>query len=317
MRALRAGAQAVGRELARGIAWQAERLGDRSPSRQSPSAARTRPSVTLSRDARALVRRRNLVDQRADRVEDRVERVAIAGEDHPAASAPAPSLPKASKVGSTMSRASPRRGARRPIAAVIASPTLSAISSASARLEPGGRAEMMEQVGVGAADPRRDRLERHRLRRLRSISRRARPRPRRRGFLRATGVCAFVTLLTFMSVIAIQSTAMENDLMTRKRQPVFGHPGRPHHHSARPPLRPRRGDPALVAWRAVPRRPHSTTRCRRPSRSARRSSSRACASSATAPTPRAGRGDQGVHDAGSDPQPRASGVQPPRRRRGL
>ena len=33
-------------------------------------------------------------------------------------------------------------------------------------LQPGGRAEMMEQIGVGAADLRRDRLQRHRLRPL-------------------------------------------------------------------------------------------------------------------------------------------------------
>ena len=62
-------------------------------------------------------------------------------------------------------------------------------------------------------------------------------------------------------------------------------PGGPHHHSARPPLRPRRGARRGCGTAGASKRLQSTMRCRRPSRSARPFSSKACARSATARRP--------------------------------
>ena len=105
-----------------------------------------------------------------------------------AASAPAPSLPNASKTRSTISIGSASWARARRTAASIAGADPVADQPGERRLQARGRAEMVEQIGVGLADPRRDRLQRHRLRALLDQQARAPPRARRRGSLRGSGV---------------------------------------------------------------------------------------------------------------------------------
>ena len=167
-------------------------------------------------------------------------------------------------------------------------------------VEPGDRAEMMEQIGVGAADLGRDRLQGDRGG---ALLEQQRARGGDRGgaaFLLASGVYGSVTLLTFMSAnghvpcSSLGVCSMTAASVTHRRDAR-----RPDHHPARPPLRARRCDAARW-WHGGRVRGDraSTMRCRRPSRWARRSSSRACARSAT----------------GADPSwPRTSRLSPPRK----
>ena len=60
-------------------------------------------------------------------------------------------------------------------------------------LKAGGRAEMVEQIGVGLADPGADRLQGHRLRPRFDQQARAPPRARRPGSLPGSGVHALLT----------------------------------------------------------------------------------------------------------------------------
>ena len=77
-------------------------------------------------------------------------------------SSPTRSAWKASNIASTTSRslASPRR--RLPIASVIEAETVAGDVLGQRLVQAGDAAEMMKQVGVGPADPGRNRLQRHR-----------------------------------------------------------------------------------------------------------------------------------------------------------
>ena len=129
----------------------------------------------------------------------------------------------------------------------------------------------------------------HRLRR--AAQRRLPPSGSRRG----SGVHA---LLTSMSVTLIYGHDRNHRTDSR----------RPDHHAARPALRPRRGGGALVARRQPAR--HRNLQCAVRHLPGRRGLFRR--KRAEVPRRRraqAGRGDQGVHHPGSDPQPRACRVQ--------
>jgi hypothetical protein len=102
----------------------------------------------------------------ADRLEDRPERVAVARQDHPRRERSGAAL--AERVEghvddlARVALAVPRTFDR------LGDPAGDAAGDRARKLglEPGGRAEMMEQVGVGAADLGSDRLQRNGLRSL-------------------------------------------------------------------------------------------------------------------------------------------------------
>ena len=105
-----------------------------------------------------------LVDEPVDGVEDRVERVAIAAEDHPGGERSGPfavegvegAVDDLARIGLALALALDDPGdlGRDPLAD----------QPRELALEPGGRAEMVEEVAVGLADPGADRLQSHRLR---------------------------------------------------------------------------------------------------------------------------------------------------------
>ena len=116
-----------------------------------------------------------LGDETADRIEDRVQRVAVAGEDHPGGERSGAFLAERvegpvddiARVGLAGPRALDRFG--------DAGRDRIGDRAGKLALKPGGRAEMMEQIGVGPADLRRDGLQRHRRRAVGRGAARARP----------------------------------------------------------------------------------------------------------------------------------------------
>ena len=109
---------------------------------------------------------RELGNEATDRIEDRVQRIAIASEDHP---------------GGKRSRALLAEGIEalvydHPRVGFAGACAFDGIGDAPIHrirdrlgelaLQPGRRAEMMQEIGVGPADLCGDRLERHRLRPL-------------------------------------------------------------------------------------------------------------------------------------------------------
>ena len=107
-----------------------------------------------------------LGDERPDRLEDRVERVAVAREDHP---------------GGECARSLAIEGVECPVdhfagIRLVSAGTTDGFSDADGNsignrsgklsLQSGRRPEMMEKVGMGAADLRGDGLESHGLRTL-------------------------------------------------------------------------------------------------------------------------------------------------------
>ena len=126
---------------------------------------RTRESVRLGHVV-LLVADAQLGDQAVERIEDRVQGVAVAGEDHPrgerSGAFPAERVEGLVDDVAGVGLAGPRelhrfgdarrhRFGDRP---------------GQLGLQPGGRAEMVEEIGVRAADLRRHGLERYRLRAL-------------------------------------------------------------------------------------------------------------------------------------------------------
>ena len=75
------------RQLASGIAAEAERLSHGSAEQGIPEGGEDQPQCGLA-DRAILMAGGELVDQTVDRVEHRVERVAIAREDHPGGERP-------------------------------------------------------------------------------------------------------------------------------------------------------------------------------------------------------------------------------------
>ena len=100
-----------------------------------------------------------------------------------AASAPAPSLPKASKHWSTITARVGLAGAGALDRFGNAGRDRIRDRPGKLALKTGGRTEMMEQIGVGAADLRRDGFQRDGLRALRRAAAHARRRARLSGFL--------------------------------------------------------------------------------------------------------------------------------------
>ena len=75
-------AQAGGGEIARRVAGQAERFGDRRAEQRIAECVQNQAERAFG-DVALLMADAELGDERPDRIEDRVERVAVAGEDHP------------------------------------------------------------------------------------------------------------------------------------------------------------------------------------------------------------------------------------------
>ena len=113
-----------------------------------------------------LVAHAQLGDESADRIEDRVERVAVAGQDHPRGQG-ARAFPVERVEGAVDDLAHvPFAGARAFDRLGDAAGDAIGDRSGELRLKPGGGSEMVEQVGVRAADLGSDRLQGHRLRTL-------------------------------------------------------------------------------------------------------------------------------------------------------
>lgn len=158
-------AEARGGELARGIARKAERKRDLRAEKRIAEGVEHQRQGALGYLS-FVVTDGELRDQAVDRVEDRVEGVAVARKDHPCgkrSGALAPESVEAlvddhPRVGFAGAGALDRFGD-------------AAVDGVRNRLgkrslEPGGGAEMMEEVGVSAADLGGDGFERHRLRAL-------------------------------------------------------------------------------------------------------------------------------------------------------
>jgi hypothetical protein len=107
-----------------------------------------------------------LGDEPVDRVEDWVERVTVAAEDHPGGERAGALPPKCVEtlVDNHSSIRLPRTGALDRVGDALSD----RISDRSGKiaLEPGGRTEMVEQIGMGATNLARDRLQSYRLRAL-------------------------------------------------------------------------------------------------------------------------------------------------------
>ena len=172
----------LARKLARDIPRQAESLGEGRAKQRIAERVQDQREGGLG-DVMLLVADAELSDEAADRVEDWVESVAVAGEDHPGgerAGAFAPERVEGlvdddSRIGLAGTRAFDRFGDARGDRVGDRAGELA--------LKAGSRAEMMEQVGMGAADPARDSLERDCRTGPRSAATHARRRARRSGFL--------------------------------------------------------------------------------------------------------------------------------------
>ena len=226
---------------AQGPPPSARRAANRRPASTSHSVARAPAGLAM-----AVA---ELVDQR--RIESRIGSSAsrLPVRIIQAASAPAPSRPKASKVavddlarvGLAAAGAHDRFGDR--------GRDRSADRPRQLRLQPRRRAEMVEQIGVGPADlGRRPPSASPPAGPGRSAAAAPRPAPRP-GSPPGSGV---YDLLTFVSAIRhrckaylLRSPEMTAASETDRARP----PARPDHHPARPALRPRHAPAALVARR--------------------------------------------------------------------
>ena len=140
--------------FARGIARQPERLGDRRAEQRIAERVQHQRERALGDLMSSWP---TLSWATRPRIESRIgiERVAVAGEDHPGGERAGAFLPNASKVWSTMTRASASPARARSTASAMLAVTESAIESGELGLKAGRRAEMVEQIGVGPADLRR------------------------------------------------------------------------------------------------------------------------------------------------------------------
>ena len=105
-----------------------------------------------------------MLDQLVDRIEHRVERVAIAGEDHPGGERAGAFLAERVEGAVDDLDRIALAGAGALHRFLDARDDPAGDHRGERGLQPGGRAEMVEQIGVGLADLRRHRLQGHRLR---------------------------------------------------------------------------------------------------------------------------------------------------------
>ena len=147
-------AQTLGSEFSGGITGQAEGFGDRRAEKRVAKRVQDQRQRAFG-DVVIFVPDGQLRDQVADRIEDWIKSVAIAREDHPgrkrARALPAECVEALIDDYASIGFASPR--------------PLDRLGDAGRHrigdrlrqlaLEAGGRAEMMEEVGVRAPDPRR------------------------------------------------------------------------------------------------------------------------------------------------------------------
>ncbi len=162
----------------------------RSPISASPSASRTSVSVAsciVAATAVLALLRMELVDQPVDRLDDRVERVLVAREHHPAGERPATlAVERVERQVDHLARAADPgvRGAR-GVADRFADRGREI--GGERVLQVGGRAEVVQQVGMRAADSRAATALSVTACGPPSSSSRAPPRARRGGFPRAGG----------------------------------------------------------------------------------------------------------------------------------
>ena len=186
--------QPLGGELARGVAGKAERIGDRRAEQRIAERVQDQREGAFG-DMMLLVADGQLGDEAADRIEDRVQRVAVAGEDHPRGERAGAFLAErveglvddVARVGLPGAGALDRLG--------DAGGDRIGDRARKLALKPGGRAEMMEQIGVGPADLRRDRLQGHGRRALGEQQLARGLRARRSGFLPGSGAFVLLTLV--------------------------------------------------------------------------------------------------------------------------
>ena len=155
--------EALGSELAGGVARETERVRNGRTEERIAERAQHKPECA-PRDLGVLMSGAQLGDQRLERLQDRVESVAIAGEDHPGGERPGALtaegverlIDDVASVG--LSLAGALDGAGNAGGDGIG-------DGASKRaLEPRGRAEMVKEVGMGAADLGSHGLKRNGLR---------------------------------------------------------------------------------------------------------------------------------------------------------
>ena len=150
-------AKPLGGELPGGIAVHRQRLGDRGAEQGVAESRKHQPKRGFS-DMVLFVADAKLRDQGADRIEDWVQGVAIAGEDHPGGERPGAfaververAVDDFASVRFACAGASHRLG-NAPRYAVRD-------GAREFRLQACRRAEMVEEIAVGLADPRRHRL---------------------------------------------------------------------------------------------------------------------------------------------------------------
>ncbi len=144
------------------------------PSSASPSAIKVSCSALVERHRVFAMPFGDLVDQAMDRLEDRVQCVLVSVEDHPARQGAGAFLAECVEgqvddLARIMVAGHARAAPRAPISGSDGFGDV----GGERLLQPGGRTEMVEEIGVGPADPRRNRLQRDRLRPASSSSVRA------------------------------------------------------------------------------------------------------------------------------------------------
>lgn len=155
-------AQAISGELARRVPIQPERLCDGVSEQGVADGGEDEPERGLG-DMVGLMPDRKLGNHVSDRFEDRVERVAIAGKDHPGGEGSGAFLTK--RIENQVddgARVGPPGSSAFDLFGDQAGDRIRDRSGEGA-LEARGRAEVMEQVGVGPPHLRGDRFESHRL----------------------------------------------------------------------------------------------------------------------------------------------------------
>ena len=155
-------AQAFGGGFAGRVAIKPERFGKGRAKQSVPNRLEHEPQGGVG-DMMFFVTHGQAGDQATDRIEDRIQGVAVAGQNHPRGERPG-ALAAERVEGHVddvagIALTGPGRLDR------LGDAARDALGDRPGELglKPGGRAEMVEQVGMGAANFGGDRLQRHRL----------------------------------------------------------------------------------------------------------------------------------------------------------